>query len=130
VLPTSVQVTPLLPAPTGGAFSLVTRAFTPGQPAWSSVYSSGGELARVSLTGTEVRHTIYFALAPNQTQVGWPVVPTGVPGKDPATEMGASLEVVAVDLVNGTTVEGLFEASGTTLVGWTSAIDGYARADR
>ncbi len=130
VLPTSVQVAPLLPAPTGGSFSLANRAFNPGQPAWSSVYSSGGELARVSLTGTEVRHTIYFALGPNQTQVGWPTTPAGVPGQDPAAESGSTLEVVAVDLANGTTVEGVFDAAGQTLVSWSQSIDGYARADR
>lgn len=128
-LPEQVLVTPFLPAPADASFSPSTRTFDTGQPAWASIYSTGGELARVALTGTETRHVVYFTLSGQQTQVAWPSVPAG-PGVDPATEAGAKLEVVAVDLVNGVTVEDVFDVPGVTLSTWVTALDGYSRLDR
>jgi hypothetical protein len=126
-LPTSVRMAALLPAPLGASYSPSTRTFTPG-PSWPAIAGAGAELARVSLTGSEVRHTLYFALAGGQSAVPWPLSPA-VPGVDPATEGSASLETVAIDLMS-TTAEGLFDFSGLNLGSWATAIDGYSRFDR
>ncbi len=127
-LPTSVRVRSLLPAPVGATYSAAARTFSPG-PTWSAAASAGGELARVSLTGSEVRHTLYFAVADGAGSVAWPSVPS-MPGVDPAAEASAGLEVIVVDLVPGTSVEGLFDFSGVNLGSWATAVDGYSRADR
>jgi hypothetical protein len=128
-LPTKVLVTPFLPAPAGSSYSPLTRAFDTGQPAWASVYSTGGELARVALTGTENRHVLYTAMAGQQAQLRWPSAPPG-PGVDPTGEAGATLQVVAVDLVDGVTVEDVLDVPGVNLSSWVMAIDGYSRLDR
>ncbi|GMU59600.1 MAG: hypothetical protein AMXMBFR34_13630 [Myxococcaceae bacterium] len=128
-LPSRVLVTPFLPAPADSSFQPTSRTFDTGQPAWASIYSTGGELARVALTGTEVRHVLYFELSGQQTSIPWPVGPAG-PGVDPATEAGGALEVVAVDLISGVSVQQVFEASGITLSSWANALDGYSRLDR
>lgn len=128
-LPTKALVTPFLPAPANSSFQPASRTFHPGQPAWASIASAGGELARVALTGTEVRHVIYFPLDGQQTAIPWPQAPAG-PGVDPATEASAALEVVAVDLLSGVSVQQVFDASGVTLSTWVTALDGYSRLDR
>ena len=40
------------------------------------------------------------------------------------------LEVVAVDLANGTSVEDVFSLKGVNLSTWVTAIDGYSRFDK
>jgi hypothetical protein len=96
VLGSRVLVTPFLPSPAMSTFTPGNRTFNTGQPAWSSVYSTGGELGRVSLTGTDTRHVIYFAMANGQNAIVWPTSPTA-PGQDPAAQAMTKLEVVAVD---------------------------------
>lgn len=128
-LPTKVLVTPFLPALADAEYNPSTRSLNPGQPAWSSAYSTGGELGRAALTGTDTRHVIYFPMTMGQSAVAWPAVPVG-PGQDPSTQGMTDLEVVAVDLVSGITLDGLFDSTGITLANWARAVDGYTRLDR
>lgn len=128
-LPVKVLVAPFLPVPSNPSYQVAGRSFAPGQPQWASVYSSGGELARVSLTGSQQRHVLYFAIAAGQTTVAVPVAPSG-PGTDPASQGTAKLEVVAVDLANGTTPDEVFSLKGINLSTWVGAIDGYSRFDK
>lgn len=129
VLGSRVLITPFLPAPAMATYTPGNRTLNPGQPAWASVFSTGGELGRVALTGTDTRHVIYFAMANGQTAIVWPSAPTG-PGQDPSAQAMTKLEVVAVDLIGGVSVEQVFDASGVTLSSWSSVIDGYSRLDR
>jgi hypothetical protein len=128
-LPVKVLVAPFLPVPGNPSYQVAGRSFAPGQPQWSSVYSSGGELARVSLTGSQQRHVLYFAIASAQTTITVPAAPTG-PGTDPASQGTVKMEVVAVDLANGTSVEDVFTLKGVNLSSWVTAIDGYSRFDK
>ncbi len=128
-LPVKVLVAPFLPVPSNPSYQVAGRSFAPGQPQWSSVYSSGGELARVSLTGSEQRHVLYFAIASGQTTVVVPAAPAG-PGADPASQGAVKIEVVAVDLANGTTSDEVFNFPGVNLSSWVTAIDGYSRFDK
>ncbi len=128
-LPVKVLVAPFLPVPTNPSYQVAGRSFAPGQPQWSSVYSSGGELARVSLTGSHQRHVLYFALTSAQTAITVPIAPSG-PGADPASQGTVKLEVVAVDLANGVSVEEVFTLKGVNLSSWVGAIDGYSRFDK
>ena len=128
-LPVKVLVAPFLPVPSNPSYQVAGRSFAPGQPQWSSVYSSGGELARVSLTGSEQRHVLYFGIASAQTSIVVPPTPSG-PGADPASQATVKLEVVAVDLANGTSVDEVFTLKGINLSSWVSAIDGYSRFDK
>lgn len=128
-LPPRVVVSPFLPWPAGGSYAPLTKIFSPGQPTWSSVYSSGAELARVSITGTEQRHVLYFAMRGDQTAVAVPEAPSG-PGADPTTEAATALEVVTIDLAAGVTPDEVFSLRGVNLFNWVTATDGYARFDR
>ncbi|MFT3708769.1 MAG: hypothetical protein QM817_14060 [Archangium sp.] len=129
VLGSRVLITPFLPSPDNSSYAPGTRTLNPGQPAWNSIYSSGGELGRVSLTGTDTRHVIYFAMTSQQASVAWPTVPTA-PGQDPAAQAMSKLEVVAVDLIGGVSLDSLFGTGGVTLGTWSQVIDGYSRLDR
>ncbi|MBK7860685.1 MAG: Ig-like domain-containing protein [Archangiaceae bacterium] len=123
-------VAPLLPVPRNCSYSAATHAFTAGQPEWSSVYSSGGELARVSITGTQSRHTIYFAMQSGQTAVPVPSLPAG-PGLDPTLQADPRLEVVTVDLSSQVgSVDDTFTLAGPNLGSLEQVIDGYARFKR
>lgn len=42
----------------------------------------------------------------------------------------SKLEVVAIDLVAGVSLESLFGTGGVTLSTWSQVIDGYSRLDR
>jgi hypothetical protein len=127
VLPTIVPVTPFLPAPQKGSFSVAARAFQPGQPEWASAYSTGANVARVGVTGSENRHVLYFAMAANQTSVALPPAPTG-PGKDPATEATVTLDVLVVDLDPFVTPDDLYDLKGANLSGWLLGAKGFARS--
>ncbi|MBL8913870.1 MAG: hypothetical protein JNM17_24415, partial [Archangium sp.] len=129
VLGPRVLITPFLPSPADSSYLPGTRALNPGQPAWNSIYSSGGELGRAALTGTDTRHVIYFPMTTQQASVGWPSVPTA-PGQDPAAQAMSKLEVVAVDLVSGVSLDSVFGTGGVTLGTWSQVIDGYSRLDR
>lgn len=128
-LPEQAQVANFLPALADASYAPATRTFQPGQPTWASVYSAGGRLARVSLTGATTRHVIWFAMSGAQTQVPWPVCPDG-PGGDPAAEIDARLEVVALELRAGLTAEGFFSGGGVRPRSLAVDVDGYSRLDR
>lgn len=129
LLATKVLVTPFLPALAEASYTPGNRTLNPGQPAWASAYSTGGELGRAALTGTDTRHVIYFPMAMGQAAVAWPSSPTG-PGQDPTTQAMTRLELVAVDLVSGVTLDQLFDSAGVNLASWSQVIDGYSRLDR
>lgn len=127
-LPAQVNVRPFLPTPADASYLPGTRQLSCGQPTWSSVIQTGGELARASVTGSEGRHTVYFATHGNPGLLTWPA--SFGPGQDPTTEATFGLELVAVDLTDGVTVDQVFSTGGVTLATWSEAIDGYSRLDR
>ena len=129
-LDSKVLLRPFLPAPADASWTPGTRTFNPGQPAWASVYSSGAELGRVSLIGTDTRHVLYFPMRNGQTSIVWPSVPPGGPGQDPTLQSATSFEVVAVDLISGVSIDQLLDTAGVTLASWHQVIDGYSRLDR
>lgn len=117
----------LLPVPQDCSYSPATRTFTAGQPEWSSVYSTGGELARVSISGSQGRHTIYFAMQSGQTAVALPPLPTG-PGMDPTRQAEARIDVVTIDLASDVaSVDEVFTLAGPDLGSIEHLIDGYSR---
>lgn len=129
-VPSAVALQPFLPLPGTGSFSSSARQWLPSAASWSSLYSTGAEVGRVAVIGSQVRHTIYFALEAGQVAVAVPAPPAG-PGLDPASEaMEVGLEVVAVDLSTGITFDGLLSAEGVNLTNWVTAVDGYSRVDR
>lgn len=120
-------VAQLLPVPRDCSYAPATRTFTAGQPEWASVFSTGGELARVSITGTQQRHTIYFAMVGTQTAVPLPPLPSG-PGSDPTRQGEARIDVVTIDLTSQVSgVDDAFTLSGANLGSLERMIDGYAR---
>ena len=50
--------------------------------------------------------------------------------RSPAAQGMTKLEVVAVDLISGVSVEQVFDSAGVTLGTWSQVIDGYSRLDR
>ncbi|MBL8950149.1 MAG: hypothetical protein JNK82_05195 [Myxococcaceae bacterium] len=120
-------VAPLLPVPRECSYAPATRTFTAGQPAWASVYSSGAQLARVGITGTERRHTIYFTISGTQTAVPLPALPSG-PGSDPTRQGEARIDVVTMDLTSDLgSVDDAFTLAGPNLGALERMLDGYAR---
>ncbi|MBL8918492.1 MAG: hypothetical protein JNJ54_06495 [Myxococcaceae bacterium] len=128
-LPTKLAVQPFLPLPAVGTFAPLTRTWTPGQPEWGSLYSTGAEVGRLSLTGSDVRHTVYFPITVGQTSVVVPRAPAG-PGRDPAGELEGKLEIVGVDLASSTGWDELISFPGVNLSSWNLVMDGYSRIDR
>lgn len=128
-LDTKVLLRPFLPAPADPSWDVGTRTFHPGST-WSSIYANGGEVGRVSLTGSETRHVLYFPMANGQTEVVWPGVPPGGPGQEPTAQGQVTIELVALDLVSNVALDALFDARGVTLANPSSIIDGYSRLDR
>jgi hypothetical protein len=128
-LPISVNVPSFLPVPSGAAWSAQTKALVPQQPEWSNTYSAGGDLVRASVTGSDVRHTLYFAMAAATTSVAVPPVPTG-PGIDPTGESGTQLEVVSYDLSAAVSVDDALSLAGDNLSNLLPRILGYSRWNR
>lgn len=128
-LPTKVSVQPFLPLPGPGAFAPLTRTWTPAQPEWASLYSTGAELGRLALTGGDVRHTIYFPITLGQLTVMVPRAPAG-PGADPGAEAGVKLDVAGVDLSSSTSFDEVISFPGVNLSTWNMVVDGYSRVDR
>jgi hypothetical protein len=128
-LPLKLAVQPFLPLPGAGAYTPLNRTWTPKQPEWASLYSTGAEVGRVSLTGAQVRHTIYFPITLGQTSVVVPRAPNG-PGADPAAEAMPALEVSGVDLSNNASWDELVGFPVINLSTWNLVIDGYSRVDR
>lgn len=128
-LPVKLAVQPFLPLPGPGAYAALTRTWTAKQPEWASLYSTGAEVGRLSLVGSQVRHTVYFPVTLGQTTVAVPRAPAG-PGLDPGAEPMPGLEIAGVDLSSGTTWEELVSFTGVNLSSWNLVIDGYSRVDR
>lgn len=128
-LPISVNVPTFLPVPSGAAWSAPTRALTPQQPEWSNTYAAGGDLVRASVTGSEVRHAVYFAMAAAQASVPLPPLPGG-PGVDPTAESGTQLEVVAWDLSAAVSADDALSLPGSNLSNLLPRVLGYARFSR
>ncbi len=127
-LPATVAVAPFLPVAAGSSYSPTMRAFLPGQPDWASVYSNGGDVARVSVTGSQARHTVYFDIAAAQTQVGFPLLDG--PGNDPAAEATVTLEATALDLSYFGGLDELVSLTGHNLLDTAFSLDGYSRFTR
>ncbi len=124
-LPTRVLVDPFLPIAEGSTFTPATRAFSPGQPAWSDAALAGATLAELVISGADGRHRVYFALQADQTTV-W--VPQGPPGggNDPAGEEAASVRVVVLD-VAGVPADGVFTLARQNLGNLPEFLAGYSR---
>lgn len=126
-LPTRVLVAPLLPVPSGGTYTPATRTYSPGQPAWAAAYSGGARLARLRLTGTQGRHTLYWAHEPQQTAVEIPPSPVG-PGIDPATQASATFEVATMELPMSP--DEVFTLRGVDLSSLPVVITAYSRWEK
>lgn len=129
VMPLKVAAQPFLPLAAPGTYAPSTRTWTPGAAEWASLYTSGAEVGRVGLTGSTVRHTMYFPVTLGQTSVSLPSAPMG-PGSDPGQESMVDLEVVAVDLADVFPWDEVTSFEGVNLGAWNAVIDGYSRVDR
>lgn len=125
-LPTRQVVAPFLALPENSTWTPSTRLFAPGQPAWNTAVSSGAELARVDLLGTEGRHRVYFVPSGSQTGIRIPDAPA-VGGADPVSEVGASLQVTLIDLASGVSTTDALDLAGPGLDRPSMLIDGYSR---
>ena len=128
-LPRTVQVPAFLGVPAGATWTPSTRTFRPQQPEWANAFAGGAELARVSVTGSQQRHVVYFAAQATQPQVDLPAPPTG-PGVDPTSEAGTALEVVLYDLAAAAPVSEAWSLRGPNLGRLSPFLLGYARFDR
>jgi hypothetical protein len=128
-LPISVNVPGFLPVPSGAAWNPQTRALVPQQPEWSNTYAAGGDLVRASITGSQVRHTVYFAMAAAQTNLALPPLPPG-PGVDPTSEAGTQLELVSYELSAAVSVDDALSLPGTNLLNLLPRVLGYSRWNR
>jgi hypothetical protein len=125
-LPTRVSVPAFLPVPTA-AYTPASRTLTPSPASWSNLAGAGAGLARVTLTGAQGRHVVFFALEAGGAAVRVPDSPAGA-GTDPAGETGVSLEVAALRLSPGVSAEGLLDAPGVNLLQFPGVLDAYSRS--
>lgn len=126
VLPTRVVVKPFLPITARSSYSPLTRVFTPGQPDWNATSSAGAGLAKLVLSGTDERHVVYFEMSGSQTAVRVPEGPAGS-AVDPAGQNAVTLQVVALELLSGTTATEAFTLRGPNLWQLSNYLDGYSR---
>ncbi|WP_375765346.1 hypothetical protein NR798_26910 [Archangium gephyra] len=125
-LPTRVSVPAFLPVPTA-AYTPASRTLTPSPASWSTLAGAGAGLARVTLTGAQGRHVVFFALEASGGAVRVPDSPAGA-GADPAGQPGVSLEVAALRLSSGISAEGLLDAPGVNLLQFPGVLDAYSRS--
>lgn len=125
-LPTRAVIPALLPSAAQSTFVRTSRTFAPAQPLWNELVSGGGELGRIDLLGSEVRHRVYFEAEGAQTAVR---VPEGPPsgGMDPAAEQMSGLEVTILDLRVGVSAQDAFNVRSANLSRPGGIIDGYSR---
>ncbi|MBX7097780.1 MAG: hypothetical protein K1X89_08715 [Myxococcaceae bacterium] len=128
-LPARILVAPMIPGPGAGSYAAATRTFGPSQPDWASAYSSGGELARVTITGSQNRHVVYLPMVAGQGTFALPQSPAG-PGTDPLGEGMPSLDVVAFDLVGSSSADDAFDLAGAHLDTLISVVDGYSKSSK
>lgn len=124
-LPLKVWLGPFLPIPSGSSYDPASRTLSPGQPAWSSISSMGGELARAVIVGARGRHLLYFHLQPEQTAVRVPEGPAGE--VDPASQAGAGLELTAIDLSAPVGAEEALDLAGPNLWNLGLILEGFSR---
>jgi hypothetical protein len=125
-LPTRVSVPTFLPLPTA-AYTPASRTLTPSPASWSALATAGAGLVRVTLTGAQGRHVVFFALEAGGGVVQVPDSPAGA-NADPAGQTGASLEVVALRLSERLSAEGLLDAPGVNLLQLPVVLDAYSRS--
>ncbi|MGZ3457095.1 MAG: hypothetical protein ACXU86_01180 [Archangium sp.] len=125
-LPTFVSVPAFLPVPTA-AYTPASRTLTPSTASWSALAGAGAGLARVTLTGAQGRHVVFFALEPSGGVLRVPDSPAGADA-DPAGQAGAALEVTALRLSEGLSAEGLLDAPGVNLLELPGVLEAYSRS--
>lgn len=128
-LPLRILTKAFLPLIAAGSLDALQRRWSAEQSTWNSAHSNGADVARLSITGSAVRHTIFFAMAASQSGIHVPLAPS-VPGQDPAGQADSHLELAAIDLIESTPVDDLFSFEGVNLTTWLQATDGYSRVDR
>jgi hypothetical protein len=125
-LPTQVTVEPFLPIPTA-TYTPQERTLTPSPSRWSALAQAGVGLVRVTLTGLQGRHVVFFALEADPDALRVPDAPTGV-DVDPAGQLGVSLEVTALRLAAGVTPEAMLDAPGVNLTWLPRVLDAWSRS--
>lgn len=125
-LPPRVSVPPFLPLPTA-SYTPAERTVTPSPESWSALAGAGAGLVRVTLTGPQGRHVVFFALDANGGPLRVPDAPAGA-GADPAGLTGVSLEVAAMRFSEGLSFEGMLDAPGVNLLQLPGVLDAYSRS--
>ena len=125
-LPVSLQAPDFLPLPTA-AYTAASRTLTPSAASWRALSDAGVGLVRVTLTGARSRHVVFLPVAPEGSAVRVPDAPGGA-GADPASQAGVTLEVTALRLIRGISVEQLLDAPGENLTGLSGVLDAYSRS--
>ncbi len=125
-LPTRVSVPAFLPLPTA-SYTSGSRTFTPSPTSWSELAGAGAGLVRVTLTGAQGRHVVFFALDASGGAIRVPDAPAGADA-DPAGLTGASLEVAALKLAEGLSAEGALDTPGVNLLQLPVVLDAYSRS--
>jgi hypothetical protein len=121
-----VSLPAFLPLPSA-SYAPQTRTLTPAPASWGALAQTGAGLARVTLTGTQGRHVVFFALDASQGSLRLPDAPAGA-GEDPAVQAGASLEIVALKVADGLGPEGLLDTPGVNLLGLPLVLEAYSRS--
>jgi hypothetical protein len=125
-LPTRVSIPPFLPHPTA-AYTPSDRTLLPSGASWSALAGAGAGLVRVTLTGPQGRHVVFFPLEASAGSLRVPDAPGGA-DTDPAGLTGASLEVAAMRLSEGLSAEGVLDAPGVNLLQLPVVLDAYSRS--
>ncbi len=125
-LPTRVSVPAFLPLPTA-SYTSGSRTFTPSPANWSALAGAGAGLVRVTLTGAQGRHVVFFALDAGGGALRVPDAPAGA-DVDPAGLTGATLEVAALKLAEGLSAEGVLDTPGVNLLQLPVVLDAYSRS--
>ncbi|MCY1077728.1 hypothetical protein [Archangium lansingense] len=125
-LPTRASMPGFLPLPTA-SYTPASRTLTPSPASWSALAGRGVGLARVTLTGAQGRHVVFFALEASGGAIRVPDAPAGATA-DPAGQTGVALEVTALRLSSGLSAEGLLDAPGVNLLQLPGVLDAYSRS--
>jgi hypothetical protein len=124
-LPERVVLPPFLPVAEGSSYDPFTRVFSPGQPQWNALGSAGATVGRLTLTGTDSRHLVYFALSGSQTALRVPESPPG--GGIDAASQSPSVEVTGLEMAAGVTWDSLLDLQGANLTQLPGLLVGYSR---
>jgi hypothetical protein len=124
-LPARVVLPPFLPIPEGASYNLFTRVFSPGQPGWNALASAGATVGRLTLTGTESRHLVYFGLEGGQTALTVPESPPGA--AIDAASQSTGLEITGFGLPVGMSWDSLLDLQGANLTQLPELLEAYSR---